>query len=435
MADFSFLWFLLITIITWGVYGASGLFLKGRRKKLPLLALLCTVYVYSGVGIAYESVDKINALYYGIYITVLLAAYCVFMKVRFKPVIAKNVRIVEDPQIWSTKLTKQVFVGLMLFYLVLRLVSLVYPVNHLANFKFVYDSSNNIDNLTGKNTSFITTLARIIQPFFFVGMYYAVKRVRYVAAFLSVDALITLITVGYLSRYEIISICVICFFLYINGEIGNKPVTNRKKVIRIVLISTILIPVLAIVMVRLMNVRTAGGPTYTVWTMLESEIGYPKQYEQIHAMAPIVRTKDFFLHLLDSFIPIVPTPGYNMDLNVTFSEHMLGVKLLSDGFYIKLPGLLGEAFLIFGENWYWLHAIVIAFLTSLIYKMVGENNNLVILWYYYVFSILKVGRAGYIELSQGAWLNYLVFIAVLLILRILISSWRQASWQQEPKNQ
>lgn len=425
MANLSIIWLLLITAMTCAVYIVCRMFLRGSRKRFTFLALLASVYIYSGIGIAYETVDKINALYYAIFIAVMGLSYCLFTNIRIKSLAAEGIpRLIDDKYLWSSKTTKLIFVSLMVVYLGLRFVGLVYPVNHLANIKIVYDSSNNVNSLVARDVSAFATLAAILTPFFYIGMYYACRKVRYIALFMSMDAFVTLLTSGYLSRHVIITIAIVCFLLYINGDISKRPISTSKKSMRFIIMGVILAPVLVNVMLELMSVRVSSGESYTFEQMLESEIGYPLLYKKIHALSPIAEVKDFFLQMLDSFVPILPTPGYEMDLNVTFSKLLLGVDIKSPEFYVKLPGLLGESFLIFGD-FYWVHAIVIAFLTALVYKVVGENEHMSVLWYYYITCIFKVGRAGYEQLTQSVLLNYVIIFVVLLATRVLVGSRRQ----------
>ena len=425
MIDISLFWVAVVVAITGVVYAICRGFVKGRRKRMPLLALLATTLLYSGIGIAYKNVDKVNVLYFTVFVSVMGLAYCFFVNLRIKVFASEGVpRLIDDTDLWSRKFTKQCYIALMILYIVLRCSMLVYPVNHLANFKLVYDSTNNIKIITSTGDSAVGAITTIMTPFFYVGIAYACKRVRYVAILMGLDALITLIINDYLSRHELVMIAFVCVLLYINGDLADRPVTLSKKTVRILLIGVTLMPILLSVLLELMSARVEGSRAFTMWEMVESEIGYPKHYARIHKMGTIAEVKDFFLHLLDSFVPILPTPAHNIDVNIAFSEIILGVKLTGSGFYIKLPSILGEAFLIFGESLYWLHAVVIAFMASMIYKMVGENKRLSVLWAYYTICILRVGRAGYIELSMTVLLNYLVFFAMILIIRLITNSWR-----------
>lgn len=417
--EFSIIWALIISLITLFLFLLFYLIIKNKKHLSLLFCFYCTFFVYSGIGISFNTVDKINIIYYMFFLIVLSIVYTIICKTRIR---TSSYQKSDYNKInyMESNLAKGFFTFFMCLYIALRLFSLVYPVNHLANLSLVYDSSNNIQNLLGENTSLIQTLASIIMPFFYIGMFYNFKKVRSIVFLLSIDSLIKLIITGYLSRHEIVSIVIICSFLYISGTL-NKGYENLSKEKRRLFFTVItILPILAYVMVELMETRISSGTKYSIITMIEKEISFPKSYQKIVDMSPLVNKKDYFLQLLDTFVPILPTPKHEMNLNVTYSKRMLGYGLSTPGFSIKLPSLLGESFLIFGNNLFWIHAIIIAIMMGMINKLTSDKH-LKILRLYYIVSILKCGRAGYEELSQTILLNFVVVAGAIFVIRELFN--------------
>lgn len=431
MDRISLEWAGIITLVTAVLFVLFWCQLNRGRQRTVWLAAVASVYVYSGIGIALKDVDKKNALYYFIYIFVMGAFYILFVRFRFKSrsdFAAKMDRVLD---VWDRENAKKIFIALVVMCLLLRTASLIYPVNHLTHFGLTYDSANNINNLTGRYSTVITLLTEILGPFFYIGICYLTNKTRNVALILTYDLLITLLYSGYFSRHELVTVVWITILHYINRGSASLHRAAAKKRRRAIVSLAVVFPILFYFMIVLMESRIASHTKYSFSDFIIGEIDYPKYYQRIHQMAPMVATRDFFLQLLDSFVPLIPTPKYNIDVNVMFSEQVLGVGMYSPYFFVVLPSALGEAFLVFGNTHYWMHAAVIALMLSMIYKLTREVRQLSILWYYYVACVLKFGRAGYEQLSQSVWLNFVVVNVVIVFVSALYKSGRMQYGKQE----
>ena len=95
-------------------------------------------------------------------------------------------------------------------------------------------------------------------------------------------------------------------------------------------------------MIYLMTIRTTGNTDWTVMSFFSSEIDYPKHYDTIsHLVGTFMTPKDMLLHILDSFVPVIPTPEYTANLNVLFSEKITGVSMDLSWFSVLLPSIMG----------------------------------------------------------------------------------------------
>ena len=251
-------------------------------------------------------------------------------------------------------------------------------------------------------------------------MFYALKKARYVAAFLGLDLLITLLYSGYLTRNLIICALFIALLLYFNNDLSDLFISLSEKKRRIVTMAGFLGPVVLYIMIYLMTIRTTGKGEWTIMSFFSSEIDYPKHYAAIQGRAGQLMTpKDMLLHILDSFVPVIPTPGYTANLNVIFSERISGVKMEMSWFSVLLPSIMGEAELIFGRAFLWVHAIIIGFMMSVIDRFIGDNQKKIILYYYYLTCVMKAARAGYAELSSTIVFNVIVTSLIIGVLKML----------------
>lgn len=432
MGDFSVLWALLIVAITYAVYKIIKPFVRGKKNKMVWLVSIISVCVYSGIGIAYSSIKKGYLWEFTIYIVVLGIFFAFFSSVSFcrgggsiyayiRPEYEETME--RDAYFWDADLVKKVFIAMFILYFILRFGSLVYPVNKLSGISITYSAVNNLKNISGENANILNSLASYIKPMAYIGMFYAFKRVRYVAVFLGLDLLVTLLYTGYLSRSYIICALFIVLMLFFNNDLSDTYISLSEKKRRIFLTLGILGPVVLYMMIYLMTIRTQNQSNWTIMSFFSSEIDYPKHYEAIRSMeGEIISPKDMMLHILDSFVPFVPTPEYTGNLNVLFSEHISGVSMILSWFSVLLPSILGEAMLVFGRYFFWCHAIIIAFMLSMITRITKDNPKMSILFYYYLTCVMKAARGGYAELSSTVMFNIIMMCLFILILRAVNST-------------
>lgn len=435
MGYFSIFWALFIVGLTWLVYKIVQPFVRGKKNRIIWLVAIISLCVYSAIGIAYSTISKEYIFTYVIYAFVMGVTFAIFSSIQFS---TNNGRIYarlrdrteewskdsRDP-FWDSDFAKKAFIALFILYFILRFGSLIYPVNKLSEIGLVYDSVNNLKNISGENASILNSIAAYVKPFAYIGLFYRFNKVRYVAVFLGIDLLITLMYSGYLSRSFIICALFIALMLYFNNDISDDYISLSKKRRRIVTTLGLLGPIVIYMMIYLMTIRISSNQEWTVMSFFSSEIDYPKHYDYIFSAAgTFMEGKDMIYHILDSFIPIVPTPSYTANLNVLFSERVTGIDMDLSWFSVLLPSQLGEAVLIFGKNLFWIHAILIGIMMSGITLIIGDNKKMVILYYYFLTCIMKTARGGYVELSSTVVFNIVIIWIVLYILRILQSCFR-----------
>ena len=383
MGTFSTLWAFVIVAITAFVYKIIKPFVHGKKNKLIWLILIISVCVYSGIGIAYSTIDKKYIIDFFSYILVLGVSFAAFSATHFFVVsghayVCPRPEIIEtqDAKFWDSDFAKKAFISILVLYFLFRFGSLVYPVNKLSS---------------------LSTL-------------------------LGLDLFITLLYSGYLSRSYIICALFIALMLYFNNDLSNTFISLSQKRRRIIMSLGILGPVVIYMMIYLMTIRTIGNTDWNVMSFFSSEIDYPKHYDSISQMVGMFMTpKDMLLHILDSFVPVFPTPEYTANLNVLFSEKITGVQMNLSWFSVLLPSILGESKLIFGNELFVLHAIIIAFMASMITRIVGDNPKMIILFYYYLTCVMKAARGGYAELSSTVIFNIVIMMVFIATMKMMYS--------------
>lgn len=432
MGEFSILWALVIVGITYVIYKAILPCINGKKNKIIWIVAIISTCVYSGIGIAYSTVSKGYIWQYVVYVFVLgvsLACFtrCDLVSERGHMFIQKRPEKLsltsKESLFWNAKWVANVFVVIFVIYFLLRCGSLVYPENKLTSFTITYNVVNNLKNINGENVNILNSMASYIKPMAYIGFVYAFKKVRYVAALLCLDLVITLVYAGYISRNLIICVLFIVLMLFFNNDLSSTYISMGRKKKRIIIVLAVATPVVLYMMIYLMSIRTSNQSEWTILSFLSSEINYPMHYAYIDEVSGTLMTsKDMILHILDSFVPFVPTPGYISNINVLFSEQISGVSSNTSWFSVILPGILGEAKLIFGNHLFWIHAVIVAFMMSMITRITKDNPKMIILYYYYLTCVMKASRAGYAELSSTVMFNIIILVICIGILRMIDST-------------
>jgi hypothetical protein len=148
--------------------------------------------------------------------------------------------------------------------------------------------------------------------------------------------------------------------------------------------------------------------------LIFKETDYPKYYEYINIyMNGNISAIKYLLWLI--FLPIPFPLKPTLALNTIFSEMILGISKGSYRYYVLLPSLLGESFLIYGKYFYWIHAIVIGVVIASICKFMEKHRCLTFNNIYYSIYILTIARGG----SQG-YLGYIINSSMPIVLAIIM---------------
>ena len=106
-------------------------------------------------------------------------------------------------------------------------------------------------------------------------------------------------------------------------------------------------------------------------------------------------------------------------INTEISEIFLGVSKGSAGFFIILPGLIAESVYIFGNYFYWIHAVflglIIAFLTRIFQ---GSKNFAFLVGYLAILMMYNTNRGG-ISSSLAQIVNELLLVYLILFITLL----------------
>lgn len=395
-----------------------------RDKEVRIFFLFFTsmYLIYSGIGGALEDVTSTYTIYYFIFTCCISLGIYIGLKSKCGQKVSHS--------LWSKffdyfldKYANKIII----FYYVLLLSQLIYPENKLIHL-IIPPSPDVISMLRERYQSdgmdFFTIIISLIEtifyPFFLLSLYkYRKETVKLTILVLGTYYIEYCIS-AYLGRGSMIQalIIILAFTYFYRPKLG--------KIILIVCVA--LFPTLLIFFVQYSITRIGGtaesiSGREAIEQILAQEGGYPLLFREILDLQAKYRL-NYLVWLFTMPLPGLFRGGIDANLVALFSEDLLGISRESKGFYILLPGVVGESVFLLGQNLYWLNGIFYGWLMGKTYRILSRYEQL--------FGILiaaalcfgyTVNRAGIYGGIPFVLKILLYFYFILLLLK------RKLKWQ------
>ena len=200
------------------------------------------------------------------------------------------------------------------------------------------------------------TIRNFLEPFFYFSLYYYKKHVWKIGVVLFLVMYFNYCKIGYIGRGQVMTNLIVFFVLaYI-----WKPVW-RKKIILGIICGT---PFLFVFLVNYASIRIGGSIkdisfSQATEMLFLGESNYPLWFNDISIRNNSLQDIcDYVYWLVTLPLPVSPgLLGFDVGTNYKISEYLLGISRGEEGFYVLLPGLVGEAYYIFGKL-FWIHGII-----------------------------------------------------------------------------
>lgn len=390
---------------------------ESSYNRLIYIIISSTVFLYSGLGIAYQNVSFRYFIYYLLFLLPLLCT----VKMVFRPKVRfASARSQEDE--WDfdcnsravTVMTVLFFlsVSAYLFFPTFQPWKLFRPTAPIST--YIYEQraamrSNPILKLS-------ETLSTGSLPFFCMFLKRLIDKHKKPTAVLMVLlwAYIDYVQYNYMGRYQMVVyaafVYFICAFVYPDGIRVEK-----KYVLPLVIGSLVTVPFLAAytyirkgTFVEFLSVKEALS------VLIESECGYPLRYSICESLQGSSGFINFLLWLI--FLPIpsflfVFTKKPTLTVAHEFTYAVSGRIFGAANYSSNLPSVLGEGMLIWGLNWIWLHGIVIGFIIAINMKFIRRHKSLIVLYVYLLLLMTTLGRGG-AQSYMSSIINGTVFVMV-----------------------
>lgn len=420
---YNFVLLFLITILTIIIILLSFLFTKHKVERLYIVLMILSIYIYSGVGI---SIEIVNDNYIIKYLTLQISIattmgfiFMLFKKVKKNPSKRKSYNALNlDKFSKILNLVTIIFYFTYLVYLLVpefRLFEVLNPplpsLSQIFSKRLLYNSISII--------TFFDTLNILIKPLFLINLYRLItnNKIKKLLILYLLWVYLDYLKFGYLGRNEILTyfIFISLIFIVARPNLGFK--IKKKTIFLIAFTFAIFIPLFfAYEDYRISGVFKLDSFYHSMINLFQSETYYPVYYEQIAWSTSIIRGVDYLKWLL--FLPI-PTffwaSKFSININSIFTKLITGKSIGDAAYTVVLPSFMGESILVWGNQVYFFHGVLIAMLISFLVLFYNRYKSFTLINLYFLSQIIFIGRAGsQFFLSSVINSSLLIFLLVLL---------------------
>jgi hypothetical protein len=224
---------------------------------------------------------------------------------------------------------------------------------------------------------------------------------------------------AYIGRYQV-GFAALFFIAYLWGRYPNARVYFLA-------LGAALLPIILIALYVYSKVRlglTVGetlmsfdnGIVGAITQTLESETNFlQRSGNAIVLSGDRVDIFAYFTWLFTMPLPGFMKVGLQLSyINYEISESVLGLPRGAQGFYVVLPGLLAESIYVYGNFFFWLHAINIGMLIALSEQLFGKSKNLIFMRNFFIISFGIVLNRGGIAAFAPSMFNALILLFAIL---------------------
>jgi len=370
--------------------------ISDRSHRLTLLTFIVGFYLYSGIGGAEQRVGKIYILFYLSFLTLFVIAYLI--GIRDTKISNQNISILSA----RGESGRRHWGGVIVLYYTINLFPFFYPELQLE--KLLSLTGPNLTNIfrdrflikpTDAISKLVDYLDILLMPFFYIAIFkYRKKMFKLTFAIFGLLYLQYSLN-GYIGRGQLmmaLTTIYLAIFIHYRGYSLIK-----------VLAPIILMPVMFQGMYwyslsRIGSDIQSGGFSDSIYAIFHQETNFP--YTVVQKILDYNYRVEFSSYI--KWIVTLPIPKIltgDIDgarINYEISEDILNVKRNSLGFYVMLPGLLGESIYIYGRHLFLVQAVIIGLLLSKIINMLKryEEMNILLLYTIVTFAFV-LNRGGF----------------------------------------
>lgn len=391
-------------------------FYKEKKVRIFFLFFAAMYILYSGLGAALKDVSTLYKYYYYIFtLCISCGIYWGLHSIHYKKNAKKN---------WSDFISffiDRYAKTIVFLYFVCKISPLIIPeirldllikpptpdVINMLHERFG-DSEQNII------ISFISGISTLIYPFYLLSLYKYRKQTVKLSLIVIIPYYLQYCATAYLGRGSMMEALLII--------VGITYFERPKLAKRIILASAFLLPALMVFFVKYSIQRiggTVGAITYSeaISVLLEQECYFPLHFDKI-------------LHLQGNYIInylvwlfTMPLPGFfrgDIDVHFAamFSEDILGRIRGENGFYILLPGVVGESVYLLGKDLFWINGLLYGFIMGITFKILIRYPQLICILIYVAIDFGYVtNRAGFFGGFPFVGKVLLYFYLILLFLK------------------
>lgn len=398
-----------------------------RIAKYFFFFMILLYLIYSGIGGALKDVSDEYLIFYFIF------TICISLGIRFGLKVVKSSSYTSWIR-WDNYL--DYFINykaknIIIIYYCIKLLDLIFPEFKLLNLLYpptpdlaaVMDVRYNALENSSVVSTILLFMSQLLYPFFLLALFKYRKQTLKLSLIVLGTYYINYCQEGYLGRGSMLEalIIIIAFTYFYRPKLGKY----------IIISSAILLPLLLIFLVQY-SIKRIGGEVDNISagdaieTLLSQESGYPRHFSEILKLRKHYMF-NFLIWLFTMPLPGIFRGSIDVQFNAIFSELMLGIPRGAKGFYILLPGIVGESIFIFGKYLFWLNGLIYGSIIGISYKLLSTHKQL--------FGILIVVMidCAYIA-NRGGLVSAVPFIFKILVYFYIILFLLKGQYYNKLKN-
>jgi len=389
--------FLFVFLGTLLIGGLSVVDARGVWQRLLLGGIYSGLWLYSGVGATDPEVPGYYLIYYFSFLVAFACAFWIFrvafvhLSISRGHVITRVLGSVDCHPVWPM---------IIWAYLLLYLIPLIYPEFRL--YQLLAPMAPNLTMNWAANwaTKEINVFHKLLEyaqvlltPFFYIALFRYRRRLGLIALIFVSLLYLQYVDISYISRGTIIiEFATIWLAIWV-----DRP--NNRRALMAIMVA--LIPVVLAAAYYYSRIRIGGyvgdiTSLDAIVRTLEVETSFPH-----NVGIPVIESGEtvdpaaYITWMLTLPIPKLLTGAIEgARINYEISEIVLGLSPGQKGWYVVLPGLVAESVYIYGQYFFWLHAVFIAFLAALVIRLMERTPQLLFLLAYIVVIFAYVLNRG-----------------------------------------
>ena len=386
----------LITIVIITLLLFSWIFLvKERGVKIFFTFFIAMYLLYSGIGGALMYISNQYQYYYIIFTTCISIGLYLGLKSINNERLSKRRSWADFLNIFIKKYANIIII----LYFLCQLIPLIYPTFRLAN--LIHPPQPDIismlfERFNSDNTDIFLSINQLINsllfPFYLLSLYKYRKKTIILSLLVIFPYYIQHCSTGYTGR----SAMLVALIMILGLTYYAKP-KLRKPIIWgcIFGIPTIIIFFVQYSIIRIGGITDNLNFEEAFSTLLEQESGYPLHFDDILLLQGN-HIGSYFVWLFTMPFPGFIRGGLDVHFAAMFSEDILGIARTRPGFYILLPGVVGESVYLLGKQLFWVNGLLYGFLMGIVYKILTRHPQLICILLYAAIDFGYVtNRAGF----------------------------------------
>lgn len=384
---------------------------KSLKIRLFLAVVFVFIFIYNGLGGALREVSAGYVWCYCLYIIFFSAAIRFFVK--------ECNGEKKEAQIYLQNFINNYSSCLIILYLFILLLTLTYPELKLQLLLKppMPDSRLHLEEgFETRGGGILYYVKTLLTPLYYIAISKQRNKSFCFVFLLILPLYISYCANSYISRNEILQlILLIGFIFFVDGS------RRRKKII--MLSSILIIPFLLYAFYQYSNIRLGADIVdISLWEVVEllayQEIKYPIYFDDFWGKFSFSALSYFVWLFLLPFPNFLKFGFGQMGINEEFTMFLTNLSRGDTGFFIILPGLINESLIIF-EYFFFIHAIIFAYIVSLVINFCQRDKNLDIILFYMCFLLsFSTARAG----TAASFPLIIKYVIVMVVFIFIIKS-------------